>query len=76
MRSFKSYWVYKQNFTDGRADGRTQAMTIPVGHTGRGVKNLSSVQDRFQRIWTALAPNDLEGQCQMSPYAIPSENLP
>ena len=49
-----------------RTDRRTQAMTIPLGHG----------QARFGLILMVFSPNDLEGQGQMSSYAIPSENYP
>ena len=39
-------------------------------------QKLLRVQARFRPILTVFGPNDLEGQGQMSPYAIPSENFP
>ena len=31
--------------TDGRTDGQTQATTIPLGHTGRGVKTFRVINN-------------------------------
>ena len=39
-------------------------------------QKLLSGQARFGPILTVFGPNDLEGQGQMLPYAIPSENFP
>ena len=40
------------------------------------LQKLLSVQTRFSPILTVFGPNDLEGQGQISPYAILSENIP
>ena len=40
------------------------------------LQKLLSVQVLLGPILTVFGPNDLEGQDQMSPYAIPSENYP
>ena len=39
------------------------------------LQKLLGVQACFRQILTVFGPNDLEGQGQMSPYAIPSENF-
>ena len=43
---------------------------------GTFFQKLLSGQAHFGPILTVFGPNDLEGQGQMSPYAIPSENFP
>ena len=40
------------------------------------LQKLLSAQACFWPILMVFGPNDLEGPGQMSPYAIPSENLP
>ena len=39
------------------------------------IQNVLIVQARFGQIVTVFVPNDLEDQRQMSPYAMPSDNL-
>ena len=43
---------------------------------GAFFQKLLSGPARFGPILTVFGPNDLEGQGQISPYAIPSENFP